>query len=238
MLRRVAVVSLFLAAAPAFAQTVVPNDRAAVAGTAGFLGPLSSAQRTYQLLVDESQLTTVLGQPLVGMRWRLLPAATTAFPAADATFASYDVRLSGSVDPSVRSLTFVNNVVGPQTLVRSGPLTIPGGSFPVGSSPQPFGHVIGFDTPYVYTGGDLLIEIRHTGLVGGSASVDAIGTTTPGYGTAVSAAWTGNAAGTSGSQGNAVITELVVPEPGAVSLAVVGIGMLARRSRSRIGSAA
>lgn len=222
-----------LAASTALAQSVVvPNDRANVAGTSTFLGPLSNAQRTYQLLIDESQLTPVLGMPLVGISFRLGSAATSAYPAADINFTAYDIRLSASVDPSQRSLTFANNVVGPQTLVRSGPLTLPAQAYTVNpAAPHPFGPSINFDTAYVYNGGDLLLEIRHTGFSGTSSSVDAISTATVPYGTGVSAAWTSSYTGTSGSQGNAVVTQFIVPEPGAIAL-VIGAGtMLVARRR-------
>ena len=234
-MRRIVALLLFFVPLVAPAVTlgvVVPNDRETTAGNAGFLGPLSSAARTYQLLIDDTQLTGVVGQQLSGITWRLINGATANFPAADANFASFDVRLSDSVDPANRSLTFANNVVGAQTLVRSGPLTIPAGSFPATTAPHPFGMVINFDTPYNYTGGNLLIELRHTGLVGGSSSVDAISTSTAPYGTGVSAAWTSSYTGVTGAQGNAVVTMIsVVPEPGAVSLALGGALLALRRRR-------
>jgi hypothetical protein len=231
MRRIVATLVVALLVSPALAA-VVPNDRENTAGNATFLGPLASAARTYQLLIDDTQLTGLAGQQLSGITWRLNSAATVNFPAADANFASFDVRLSDSVDPVNRSLTFANNVVGAQTLVRSGPLTIPAGSFPATTAPHPFGMVINFDTPYNYTGGNLLIELRHTGLVGGSSSVDAISTSTAPYGTGVSAAWTSSYTGVTGAQGNAVITMIsVVPEPGAVSLALGGALLALRRRR-------
>lgn len=233
MRRIVALLFVVVLCSPAVTLgVVVPNDRENTSGTAGFLGPLSSSARTYQLLIDDTQLTSVVGQQLNGITWRLLPSATANFPVADSTFTNFDIRLSDSVDPVNRSLTFANNVVGPQTLVRSGSLTIPAGSFPATTAPHPFGFVIQFNTPYTYTGGNLLVELRHTGLVGGSVSVDAISTTTAPYGTGVSAAWTSSYTGTSGSQGNAVITLLtVVPEPGAASLALGGAMLALRRRR-------
>lgn len=221
-----------LISAPAVAQNVVvPNDRAATAGTGVFLGPLTVGPRTYQLLVDESQLTGLLGQEIVGVRWRLGSGLTAAYPPADTTIASFDIRLSAGVDPSARSLTFANNAAGPQTLVRSGPLTLSAGAFPVTTAPHPFGPVIGFSTGYTYTGGDLLLELRHTGLGINSASVDAITTSTVPYGTGVSAAWQSSYTATTGSQGNAIITEFVVPEPAAIGMAGVAAVMLVARRR-------
>lgn len=190
------------------AFTVVPTGYAGMQGTASFLGPLSNAQRTYQLLIKDSLLTGIIGQRITGFTYRLLASAVSNWPASDVTFTNYDIYLSGSVAPENRSLTFSQNVVGPQKRVRFGSLTVNAGSFPAGGSPTTFGSEITFDSGYVYNGGHLLIEIRHTGFTGTSASVDAIGTSTSGYGTLFSACWTGNYAGTSGTQGNFAVIRL------------------------------
>ena len=119
--------------------------------------------------------------------------------------------------PANRSLTFANNVVGPQKLVRSGPLTIPANSYGFGSTPNPFGPIIAFQSGYYYGGGNLLIELRHNGFTGTSRSIDAILATNgpPGvYAQQVSACWTGSYTGTSGSQGNFGVLQLTSePDP-------------------------
>jgi len=97
--------------------------------------------------------------------------------------------------------------------VRVGSLVIPAESFSSGASPNSFGPEIVFDTPWLYTGGNLLIEIRHTGFTGTSRSLDANNTSTSGYGTLYSACWTGNYAGTAGSQGNFCIINLKAAPP-------------------------
>ncbi|CAN5348680.1 hypothetical protein BH09PLA1_BH09PLA1_13910 [soil metagenome] len=219
---------------PAFADVVVPNDRANTAGTGVFLGPLSNAQRTYQLLIDDTQLTGIVGQQVDGITWRLPSAATANYPTADILYNNFDIRLSESVEPSARSLTFANNVVGAQTLVRSGALTIGAGSFKVEPvAPHGFGMLIQFDTPYAYTGGNLLIELRTTGHNGSSSSVDAMITSSAGYGTLFSAAWQSSYTATTGLQGNAVVTQIhtVVPEP--ASLALLAGALMALISRRR-----
>jgi hypothetical protein len=225
-----------LALASASQAVVVPNSAETTSGGGSFLGPLSNAQRTYQLLVDDTQLSGVVGHQITGITWRLLPSATAAYPAADQSFANFDIRLSEGVEPSARSLTFANNVQGVQTLVRSGPLNVPAGSFPVGSNPQPFGLVVNFDTPYTYTGGNLLLEFRHSGITGSSASVDAVtasGGPGNGYGTLFSAAWSSNATATTGSQGNAVVTNFltIVPEPGALAILSLAVAPMLRRRK-------
>lgn len=225
--------SLLLApSAMATIEQAVPGAYQNTPGTSSFLGPLANSQRTYQLLIHANQLTDLVGLPLTALTWRNPVAATTAWPVSDVTFTNYDIYLSGSVDPANRSLTFADNIVGPQTKVRDGGLTILADSFPGGGSPNDFGQKIEFDSPWLYSGGNLLVEIRHTGFTGTSRSVDALGTATAGYGTDFSAAWTGNYAGTSGSQGNFSIVQLTaVPTPSAAALLGLGLLVGARRRR-------
>jgi len=181
---------------------VVPKSYIATPGTSTFLGPLANAQRTYQLLIHESELTSIVGNMIESITFRIPASATADWPAAEVVYTTYDIYLSGSVAPQDRSLTFTNNIVGVQKQVRSGSMTIPANSYPSGGSPNAFGREIQFDSMYLYTGGHLLLAIRHTGFSGTSRSVDAISTTTSGYGTLFSACWTGSYTGTSGSQGN------------------------------------
>lgn len=231
--------ALLLIAAPAQAlvQATVPTAYADQPGTGTFLGPFANSARTYQLLIDSSQLSAHLGNELTAISFRLPTSATEAWPAAPISFSAYDIRLSGSVAPSARSLTFADNVVGTQTLVRSGALTIPAGSFSSGSSPNDFGLSIAFDSGYLYTGGNLLVEIRHTGFTGTSRSVDAMlatGGAAQGYGTLFSAAWTGNYTGVTGVQGNFSVLQISsVPEPATwLTLALGLAGLLAWQQRS------
>lgn len=188
---------------------VVPPTYAGVQGTGTFLGPLSNAQRTYQMLIRDSILTGLVGQQITALTFRLLASASSNWPASDVTFTNYDIYLSQSVAPENRSFTFAQNVVGEQKRVRSGSLTITAGSFPFGGSPTTFGTDITFDSAYVYNGGHLLIEIRHTGFTGTSASTDAILTSTAGYGFLFSACWAGSyTAISTTTQGNFVVTRL------------------------------
>jgi hypothetical protein len=211
MMIRLSAIALAITAGafPVLADTfVVPPAYETAPGTAGFLGPLSTAQRTYQLLIHESELTAFAGQNITGFTFRSLASATAAWPTADMTWANYDIYLSPSVIPENRSFVFAENIAGPQIQVRNGPLTILAESFGVGSSPQPFGQVIEFNQPYAYAGGHLLVEIRHTGSVGTSRSVDAIGTAITGYGTQFRAIWAGNYVATeTTSQGNFAILQ-------------------------------
>lgn len=232
------VVVWFVGAGATSASVVVPNSFESADGNSSFAGPLSRFARTYQLLVDDSQMTGAVGQQITGVTWRLPGSTTSTWPAADVTYASFDIYLSGSVEPSARSLTLAENVVGPQTQVRAGSLVIPANSFTdTNPGPSPFGFVINFDTPYTYTGGNLLLEMRQSAHDGTDRSVDAASTAaSTGYGTLFSALWGTGSEATTGIQANAVVTQFVtvVPEPGAMALlAHVAAGLMRRRHCDR-----
>jgi hypothetical protein len=163
-----------------------------------------------------------VGQQISALSWRIPTSATGPWPTADVTFANYDIYLSGSVTPSARSLSdFSANVVGPRAQVRSGSLMVPANAYPSGGSPNSFGPEITFDTPWLYTGGHVLVEIRHDGFSGTSRSADAIGTSTAGYGTQFSACWTSSYTGNSGSQGNfSVVRFTTLPQQPTLSVLV------------------
>ena len=231
-----AVLCVLACASPLVAQQqVVPTDRDATPGDGTFLGPLSNATRRYQMLINEGELTSLVGQQLNGVAFRLTSGATAAFPAADLTYADYDIFVGPGVDPSLRSLTFENNRVGPQTQVRDGPLSITAGSYQITSSPRPFGPDITFNTPYLYTGGDLIVELVHSTSDGTSVSNDALlasGGPANGYGTRFNALWTANLASPTGAQGNFTVARLsAVPEPGTMTVALGGMMLLALRRR-------
>jgi len=213
---------------------VVPNGYENTVGVTAFTGPHAIGARTYQLLIHESQLTGLAGLELTGLTWRIPANATVDWPAGGLNYANYDIFLSGSVDPADRSLTFADNIVGTQTQVRSGPLSVDASAYPSGGSPNDFGVVIGFDN-YLYTGGNLLVELRHTGNGVGSRSMDSISASGVGpglgYGTLFSAAWTGSYDGTEGFQGNFAITQFTaIPTPGSAGLlALAGLAAVRRR---------
>ncbi|MFA7445886.1 MAG: Ig-like domain-containing protein [Flavobacteriaceae bacterium] len=191
-----------------FAQTVVvPNSLENTTSTGGFTGPLANTARSYQLLIHENQLTALQGQQLNGITFRPSASASSTWPASQAIYGDYDIYLSPGVAPVDRSLTFANNITGTQTQVRSGSLTIEAGSYPAGGGTT-FGPVIDFTTPYTYSGGHLLVEIRHTGSNSSSKVVEAVLTTNSSlYGVAVSGCWGSGYTSTGGSQGNAAVVQ-------------------------------
>lgn len=190
------------------AAYVMPNAYSGTGGTGVFTGPLANSQRTYQWLINANQLTSMIGNNIVSLAMRIPGNATGAWPTADVTFTNFDIYLAPSRPPSQRSLTFDSNIVGTKVQVRSGSLLITTNSYPFGSTPNSFGTPIAFTSPYLYSGGDLLVELRHTGFTGTTRTNDAILTSTIGYGTNVSACWIGNYTGTAGNQGNFCVIQL------------------------------
>ncbi|HMN26226.1 MAG TPA: T9SS type A sorting domain-containing protein [Ignavibacteriaceae bacterium] len=202
-----------------FAQfNIIPPEYSNVGGTTSFTGPLAATARTIQFLIHDSLLTGLIGKEIQGISFRLPVSATSNWPAAEVTYPSYDIYLSGSVTPSARSLTFANNIVGSQTQVRSGPLVIPADSYTFNQVPNDWGPQITFNNYWLYNGGHLLIEIRSSVTTGTSRSVDAIGTSITGYGTYFSACWASGSTATSGSQGNFCVLRLTSDDPIPVEL--------------------
>lgn len=167
---------------PAFGQTiVVPQAAPTTAGTGGYSTILHAQARSYQVVIGPEELIGLAaGDTITGMTWRR-PSWTpyADWPAAPAMFAAFDVSFSQSVNPpGSLSTNYLDNIGPDVVVVREGPLSFDAGVFPGGAvSPMvnDFGMVIPFDTPYVYTGGDLLITIRHTGHGGSNGFLDTVG---------------------------------------------------------------
>ena len=165
---------------------VVPNGFETTPVSTYFSGTFDDTAKTYQLIIAASQLTNLINNQLTSIAFRSTATVPLFSPSIAYSYANYDIYLAQSVAPQNRSFTFNNNIVGTKTQVKSGVLTIPAGSFPTGSSPNDFGYQINFNSSYLYTGGNLVIEIRHSGY---TATVNArplsaaVPATTTGYGT-------------------------------------------------------
>ena len=213
-------ISFVISAQEDIIYDVIPGDYTSTPGNTAFTSQLASTPRTYQLLMHESLLTDLLNQQILAVSWRLPTGATSNWPATDITITDYDFYLGQSVDPANMSLTdFSTNFAGPKKQVRAGSMTILANSYTFGNTPNDWGPEMTFflDSVYVYTGGHLIIELRQTG-AGSSRSVDALGTTTPGYGTLFRSCWGSGYEANSGSQGNFSIVRITADTPVPVEL--------------------
>ena len=170
-------------------QKVVPNNYETTNGINAFLGPYANTQITYQLIIAASQLTDLVGKNLVSISFRSTFNANTTWPEAEATFINYDIYLGQAVHPANRTLFFAQNAIGLISLVRSGNLVVPMNALTIGANPNSFSYDLSFSTPYFYSGGNLLVEIRHFGTPAFARRVDSVNPQTPGYGTLFSACW-------------------------------------------------
>jgi hypothetical protein len=217
---------------------VVPNYTATTEGDGTFaLTSTGTTGRTYQMTIASSQLAGIVGLEITGMAFRLNGPGTANWPPVDANFSFWDIYMGPGVAPGSMSNTFADNFTAAPTQVRSGALTFAAGSFTFGSTPNAFGPTIAFNTGYVYTGGNLTIEMRFSQQTGATTqspldAVTASGGPGNGWGVDFAARWTGNAQGTTGANGNFLVTKLeVVPEP--ATLTALGIGLLALLKRRR-----
>lgn len=199
------------------AQTSVTVPSGSVTGT--FLGPFANVSRTYQVIIDDTLLTSLIGKNLTAIGFRQTPDATSAWPTAATTYSSYEILLSDGVDPANRQLNFALNVVGAQTTVKSGGLVIPAGALVAGSSSNAFSYQLVFDTPYLYTGGNLVIQIQHGASTGTGISNHAVPTTTAGYGTLFTGCWQGTG---SVAQGNFSYVKIDAQDQLGVSAVEIG----------------
>jgi hypothetical protein len=176
------------------------------------------------------------GERITGLTFRLDGSVASPLPAQ--TVPDYQIILSRSANaPGALSTTFAANRGPDATTVFSGPLTIHAGDFPAGGSPNPFGVIISFSTPYTYEGGPLLVEIATDAFPAGGRFIDAV------FPAANAEAVFGP--GFSGTTANESFAEAFViefqiapapvPEPSTFALLALGGGALAgwRRLRKR-----
>lgn len=132
------------------------------------LAPLSGDAGTYQVILSEDLLTDLIGRELTGISFRLSPHETVSWPASGTAFSQYNIYLGAGVSPELTTASLEQNVIGSLTQVRSGNLAIPVNSYPAAADPanpatNAFGPAILFAAPYLYEGGNLLLQIQHSG---------------------------------------------------------------------------
>ncbi|MBS0188452.1 MAG: hypothetical protein JSS51_10305 [Planctomycetes bacterium] len=152
----------------AFAQStaVIPLNAVSLAGDNGNAIPLGDyLTGTFQTMYDADQLAAIpVGSTITGIRLRLYNGASTNFPEVARTLPQYDIRLAqAATATSGMSNTFASNMINP-VLVRSGSFNIAAGAYPggaaTGTTPEGWGPLIPFTTPYLYVGGGLTVEFR------------------------------------------------------------------------------
>jgi subtilisin-like proprotein convertase family protein len=100
-----------------------------------------------------------IGSKITSMAYRLGSFETT-WPATARTFTTYDVQLSSVVaEPGSLSTTYATNIAADVVTVRNGALTVNPNTYTAGVN----GPAIPFTTPFIYTGGNLLLTVRHSG---------------------------------------------------------------------------
>ena len=147
------------------ATFVLPPDLAAVEGNSSFFRPLGATAQTTQFVYDSSLLAGVpAGSAITGFQFRPDGPNGRTPESEVVVYASYEVTVSTSnFAPGSLSSTYADNIAGDAVLVRDGAFAFAADDVATGGSPNAFGPLISFATPFTYNGGDLLITIRHSG---------------------------------------------------------------------------
>lgn len=162
----VMVMLLLSPAQSARAETVVlPPDMADTEGTGFFFRPLGVSPETTQYVYGSSLLAGVpAGSLIVGYQYRADGDLHGRPASPQVTFTDYQVTVSTSnFPPGSLSRAFADNIAGDAVMARDGELSFASDDVTIGDSPNPFGPFVGFTTPFIYRGGDLLLTTRHTG---------------------------------------------------------------------------
>lgn len=188
--------------------------------------PLGIDVQRFQQVFGNSLLGDLhIGDVIAGLSFRVDAAAGTV-PAQ--TIQNYEIRLSQSRNaPGSLSAVFANNRGLDEVIVRSGPLFIYAGDFPVGGRPNSFGVMIRFTTPYVFQGGPLLLEVAHDGFPAGGTWADADYPTSLSAQTAFGTGFSATTADV-GFYPEAMVVDFdIAPEPWSVALLGSGLAALA-----------
>ena len=201
-------------AGPAVGPLVVaPDDYTSVAGNTGLNTLVRSvaAPRTYQMQFTPDALGGLpAGARITQLLFRVSTSTGANFPVATVTWSDYEVRLAQAANPiTSMSTTFAANLRN-AVLVKDGALSIGANQFTAGANPNAFGTLVVLDTPYVYQGGDLVMQFTHPGSDStNTAFLDAASSTAPGYGTSFRAMSANAFEATSGTAASVTIVGIV-----------------------------
>jgi hypothetical protein len=194
-------------------SVVAPDDYTTVPGNSGLNTLIRGIglPRTYQMQFTPDALGGLLaGARITELRFRIYTNAAVSFPVTTVTWSDYEVRLAQAAN-SITSMStnFSANLLNP-VLVKDGPMSVAANNFSSGAYPNPFGSFVVLDTPYVYQGGDLVMQFTHTGSDSTNTTfLDAATSAAPGYGTSFRAISANSFAATSGIAASVTIVEIV-----------------------------
>ena len=199
---------------PAPPSVVAPDDYTSVAGNAGLntLVRNSGAPRTYQMQFTPDALGALpAGARITELRFRLATNSTVNFPPGTVTWSDYEVRLAQAANSiATMSTAFAANMLNP-VLVKDGALAIGANQFSTGGNPNTFATFLELDTPYVYQGGDLVMQFTHPGSDSTIVTIfDAASSATPGYGTSFRALSANAFGATTGTPASVIVVEIVL----------------------------
>lgn len=121
----------------------------------------SLSGQTLQYVIPGAYLTPLADQYLTGLSFRLNNVYAPDLPAI--SYANFSIQLSPFSEASL-SPVFGENLVNPVTVLNRA-FIFDAGAFPTGATgttPNAFGNFMTFDQSYLYTGGSLLVTIRHS----------------------------------------------------------------------------
>jgi hypothetical protein len=227
---------------------VIPPSAAGVEGISADETLVSSGGLTSQQFFHPADLSAILpGTLIYGLSLRLDEqhglSHPDSYPQAEFTWTRFDIKLGqGKQAPDLTNF-FAGNYVGAPTQVRTGPLTMGVDFFPSSSSPHAWSTLIAFDTPYLYMGGILALEVRLDGPAQTPLLIDSTSGGADINGRLIQANIGNDNANFANSvfyQGNWVVDlrTVPVPEPSTASLVLLGVaGLLALpRTRARVRS--
>ncbi|MCA8950678.1 MAG: hypothetical protein KDE27_14345 [Planctomycetes bacterium] len=161
-----------LAAGLAAQSIVVPNANATASSTGVLNNPLrnSGNPRTYMMGINAAELAGIpVGALINGISMRAghTNSNVAVWPANDVTFSDYEIRIGDVLPLASWTTTFLSNFVGTPTLARDGAMVVQTGAF-TNNVAYPGANEWGtfywdFQTPLVYTGGDLGVQFTHPG---------------------------------------------------------------------------
>lgn len=164
-----------LAFAPTKADTtvVVPNANTTVSGNDEIgevlNGYSSSTGQTVQYVITASDLFPLQDSTITGLAFRLNDFYAPSLPKI--TYDNFTIELSPAESTSL-SMTFSANIQN-GVVVFNDPFSFDANTFPTGAlgeTPNDFGPYIKFSAPYYYSGGDLLVTLRHSQPTGAEES--------------------------------------------------------------------